>query len=224
MKNSSEQLDPYLEERAMKEAFKMKGKIEFGEAKDYNEAEKIIENEKIEREQKNLLEEKERMEKDKQFRLENYKKYGRYNDYVYKIISELFLEKGLGSASKRAWMKKINRFHQIPPEARFIFEKLKEENISVNDISPQLLKDVLGRAFDLVDRKDDYDKDLAHKIGYMELLRWRNNEELQNGDSFKKIVATLREHAVIKVPKTKIGQKPKVTFQPKGDYHKNDNL
>ncbi len=225
MIESPKQSQLYSEERAAKEALKMQGKIKSGEAKDYSEAEKIVGKEKKEQKRINILAEKEReeerLETDKQRRAENHKKYGYYNENVYKIIDEIFREKEI---STRAWNKKLKRFHQLPAEAVFIFKKLKAENISINDLPPDLLKAVLRRAFDLIDRKNDYDKDLAQRIGHQELLRWRNNEELQNGDSFKKIIATLREHAVVKAPKTKIGQKPRVTFQPKGDYHKNENL
>ncbi|PIV51950.1 hypothetical protein CO115_04145 [Candidatus Falkowbacteria bacterium CG_4_9_14_3_um_filter_36_9] len=238
----------YSEERALKEASKMQKKIESGEASDYNEDEKIIEKEKIlgkidfsekqnrekfeelpQDKKRNLintsflvaLEENERVKKDRQKKVENYRKYGKYAKHIYEIVVEIFQSKNMSS---RAWRKKILRFHKLPAEAMFVFKKLKEENININEIPPDILKKILIRAFSLIDRKDDYDRDLAQKIGHFELLRWRNKEDLQNEDSFKKIVATLREHAVIKVTRTKAGQKPRVTFQPKGEYHKNENL
>ncbi|GBE16529.1 hypothetical protein BMS3Abin15_00350 [bacterium BMS3Abin15] len=242
------QFKPYSEKRAEKEASKMEEKIKTGEANGYNEAEKLVEQEKRDKKfdftkdedkkrfkklpedkRKNLIDEvhavslveDERMETDKEIRAENHKKYGHFKDYVYEMISEVFEGKGL---STRAWRKKIIRYHRLPPEVVFIFKKLESENISVNDLSPDLLKETLNKTYALIDREDEYDKELAQRIGHSELLRWRNNEELQNGDSFQKIVATLREHAVVKAPKTKIGQKPKVTFKPKGEYHKKENL
>ena len=248
MSNSSEQFKLYSEKRARKEALNMIEKINSGEASDYNEAETLIEDEKR---NKNLdftkkedrkrfeelskdrreklsneahahaLTENERMEIDKEKRAENHSKYGHYKDSVYKVISEVFEEKGL---STRAWRKKILRHHKLPPEAVFIFKKLKSANISINELPSDLLKKVLKRIYNLIDRKNDYDKELAQRIGHSELLRWRNGEELKNEDSFKKIISTLRDYAVVKSPKTKIGQKPRVTFKPKGSYHKDENL
>lgn len=243
-------MEKYLFGKAEDEAHKIKGKLESGEASDYDEAEKIVEQDKKDknfdftkgedRERfENLPEDKREslisgaesmatdenklMDKTKNERIENHKKYGQYKDFVYEVIAEIFQEKGLLKKTN-VWKKKILRFHKLPPEVVFIFDKLKAENISADDVPRGILKDVLSKAYDLIDRHNEYDKDLAQRVSHSEVLRWRNNEKLQNEDSFYKIVATLRDHAVVKTPKTKIGQKPRVTFQPKGAYHKKQSL
>lgn len=213
-----EKFKPYSEAQAAAEASKMKEKIESGKAENYTEAEKLV---GIDKDHQEALVENERIGRYQRERAENYQKFGKYSYGVYETIEEIFREKGIDS---KAWLKKLNRFHKLPPEAAFVFKKLEEEGFVINDIPVDLLKDVLLRSFSLIDRNNEYDKDLAQRIGHEELIRWRTNEGLQKQDSFKKIIATLRDHCVLKAPKTKIGQKPRVTFRPKGSYHNDESL
>lgn len=147
--------------------------------------------------------------------------YGEYSENVYKTVIDTMQELGmLGKVKKR----KIRKYHQLPAEAVFIFKKLEEQGVDVNNAPEKLLKDALRRTFGLIEKEEEYDQDIINKIGKLETIRWRRAEELKNAESFHKIVQTLKEHAVPEKPKTRIEQQPRVEFMPKGEYHKKESL
>lgn len=147
--------------------------------------------------------------------------YGEYSENVYKTTIETMQKLGLlGKAKKR----KIERYHQLPAEAVFIFKKLEEQGVDINSVPEELLKDALKHTFGLIEKDEEYDQELVKKIGKLETIRWRQGEELKNAESFHKIVQTLKEHAVPEKPKTKVGQQPRVKYVPRGEYHKKESL
>lgn len=148
-------------------------------------------------------------------------KYPTYDRHVYQTVVEAMGEYSQLSKNKR---HKIIKYKTLPAEAVFIFKKLEENGIDINNAPKESLKQALRQAFQLIDRSDAYDQDLMKKVGQLETLRWRNGEEQQDESSFQKIVATLKDHAVSETPKTKIGQNPRVRFEPKGEYHKKQSL
>ena len=153
-------------------------------------------------------------------KIEN-EEYPVYEEHIYGIVAEAMKEFSNLSRTKK---RKILKYKRLPAEAVFIFKKLEANGIDINKAPAEVLKQALRQSFELIDRRDDYDKDLMVKVGQLETLRWRAGEKLNDDASFQKIVATLKDHAVPETPLTKIGQNPKVRFAPKGEYHKKQSL
>lgn len=147
--------------------------------------------------------------------------YKIYDDRIYELVISSMREKGMLSKIKG---KKIRHHKQLPAEAVFVFKKLEAEGIDINKLADEDIKKALDYSLGTIDRKDDYDKELTDKIGQMEIIRWRKGEELKDPDSFTKIVKTLKEHAVPERQKTIMEQRPRARLQPRGDYHKKQNL
>jgi len=147
--------------------------------------------------------------------------YPAYDNHVCQVVLEVMKELEKVGKNKS---KKIKKYKRLPAEAIFLFKKMEENGLDVNNTERGFLKEALKQTFELIDRKDDYDKDLIKNIGEMETLRWRGRGELRDESSFQKIVAILKDHAVSKPPLTKIGQSPRVRFAPKGEYHKKQSL
>jgi hypothetical protein len=147
--------------------------------------------------------------------------YKVYKDFVYPIVAEAMAEFSVLSKMKK---RKILRYKQLPVEAVFIFKRLEAHGFDINEIDPETLKDVLKKAFKMIDRKDEYDLELMGRVGQMETLRWRGGDKLEDEASFSQIVATLKNHAGTQAPRTISGQNPRARLAPRGEYHKKGSL
>ena len=147
--------------------------------------------------------------------------YNVYQAFVYPIVVDAMAEYSVLSRNKR---KKILRHKQLPAEAVFLFKRLEAHGYKINEIEPDVLTEVLKKAFSMLDRGDEYDQELMKKVGQMEVMRWRGGDRLLDEASFSKIVATLKNHAGTQSPRTISGQNPRARLAPRGEYHKKGSL
>lgn len=148
-----------------------------------------------------------------------------YASHVYTIMYAAFVAKGKPTRRaimrlKRVWM----RYNFVPKEVQIAFSMLERAGCDINAAPQEELREFLEWLFSRRSRSCDYDNELVAKIGLPELLRWRTGQKLQDGSSAALITETLRDHAVPARPPTKVQQRPRARFAPKGDYHRKENL
>jgi hypothetical protein len=148
-------------------------------------------------------------------------KYPVYADFVYVTIIKVMKKYCKNTRTRR---RKILKYKKLPVEALIIFKALEETGFDINTMPEPDLEKALDMSFSLFDRDSDYDRELMRRVGHLEAIRWRTTRELKDESSFYKIVKLLREFYIGRSILTKIGQNPRVSFVPKGDYHNKQSL